>query len=82
MEQIITKESKSNKLLLVIGMSTAILLVSPIVGLLIAGYFFDRFFHTAPFFMIMGIIVGSVSGIMNVYRLMQMVQKRKNQKNV
>jgi len=64
---------------MLIGMSTAILLVSPVIILLVLGYFADKIFHTAPLYMIMGIVVGFVSGVINVFRMVQLMQRRKLQ---
>jgi F0F1-type ATP synthase assembly protein I len=69
----------TNKLGLIIGMSTAILLVTPVIILLVIGYFLDSIFHTSPLYLVIGIIVGFISGVVNVYRLMKLMQRRKNQ---
>ena len=62
---------------ILIGMSTAILLAAPVVILLFLGIFLDSVFHTGRTFMISGIIIGFVGGTFNVFRLMEMMQKRK-----
>jgi len=67
----------TNASFILIGMSTAILLVTPVIILLAIGYFFDGIFHTRPLLMILGIIVGFVSGIMNVFKLLKLMQKNK-----
>ena len=66
---------QSSRLLILIGLSTAFLLVMPILILLAVGYFADIFFHTKPLFTILGVIIGSVGGIMNVFRLLQTAKK-------
>ena len=72
------KESRMTMtLLFIMGMSTAFLLVTPVLILLAVGFFVDNFFHTAPFFIILGICIGLVGGVMNVFRLLQAIQKRK-----
>jgi len=63
------------------AMSTSILLVSPVAVLVAVGYFADKYFHTAPLYILIGGGVGFVSGIMNVFRMMKMIQKRKNNTN-
>jgi len=63
------------------GMSTAFLLVTPVLFLLVIGFFVDKFFHTAPFFMIIGIGIGLIGGTFNVFRLLQAMQKRKKNNN-
>jgi F0F1-type ATP synthase assembly protein I len=62
---------------ILVGMSTALLLASPVIILLFLGIFLDSMVHTGKLFTIGGIIVGFVGGIFNVFRLMQMMQKRK-----
>jgi F0F1-type ATP synthase assembly protein I len=63
--------------LIMMGMSTAFLLVTPVLLLLLLGFFVDKFAHTTPFYMILGIAIGLVGGTMNVFRLLQAMQKRK-----
>lgn len=71
-------ESKtSSTFLVMMGMSTAFLLVVPVLVLLAIGYFIDKIFHTTPFYMLLGIAIGLVGGMMNVYRLLQAMQKNK-----
>ncbi|MGI8419892.1 MAG: AtpZ/AtpI family protein [Candidatus Levyibacteriota bacterium] len=62
---------------ILIGMSTALLLATPVIILLFLGIFLDSFFHTGRLFTIGGVIIGFLGGIFNVFRLMQMMQKRK-----
>lgn len=75
-----TTKQTTYKFFLIMAMSTAILLVSPVIVLLGVGYFLDKFFHTAPLYMVLGGGVGFVSGIINVLRMMQLMQKRKKEK--
>ena len=73
-----TKNTKTTyKLFLIIATSTAILLVSPVLVLLAIGYFFDHLLHTTPLYMIIGSVIGFISGIYNVFRMMKLMQKRK-----
>ncbi len=65
------------KFFLIMAMSTAIVLVSPVLILLAAGYFADKFFHTAPLYMALGGGLGFISGVINVFRMMTLIQKRK-----
>jgi F0F1-type ATP synthase assembly protein I len=81
MEQKNIKENKTTyKLFIIMAMSTAILLVSPVLLLAALGYFLDKFFHTAPLFLIIGGVIGFISGITNVFRMMRLMQRRKRQK--
>lgn len=75
------ERKRSNTLFLLISMSTTILLVSPVAVLVAVGYFADKYFHTAPIFLIGGGIIGFASGISNVFRMTQMMQRRKKQTN-
>ena len=67
--------------LVMMAMSTTFLLIVPVLALLALGFFVDKIFHTAPFYMLLGIALGLVGGMMNVYRLLQAKQKRKNNLN-
>jgi len=79
MEQKNTKENKTTfKFFLIMAMSTSILLVSPVLILVALGFFLDKILHTAPLYMIVGGIIGFISGIINVFRMTQMMQKKKN----
>lgn len=72
------KQPRSKKaFFILVGMSALILLAAPMGILLILGFALDSFFHTAPTFMFMGAGIGLVSGIINVARLMKMMQNRK-----
>lgn len=62
---------------IMMGMSTAFLLVTPVLILLAIGFFADNFFHTTPFFLILGICIGLVGGVMNVFKLLQAMQRNK-----
>lgn len=63
--------------LIMLGMSTAFLLVTPVLILLLIGYFADKIFHTSPIFLLMGIAIGLVGGTVNVYKLLMAMQKNK-----
>lgn len=72
------EESKNTTaFFIMMGMSTAFLLVTPVLILLAIGFFADNFFHTTPFYMTLGICIGLVGGVMNVFRLLQAMQKNK-----
>jgi ATP synthase protein I len=71
-------ESKTTTgFLLMMGMSTAFLLVAPVLILLTIGYFLDIYFHTKPTLMLVGIGIGLIGGMINVFRLLQAMQKVK-----
>ena len=75
-EKELQPKSKTTFFILV-GFSTAFLLAAPVVILLFVGMFLDSIFHTAPTYLTLGIIVGFIGGIANVFRLMKLMQKRK-----
>jgi len=77
-EQKDTKDSKTtNKFFIIMAMSTTILLVSPVAILVALGYFIDKIFHTTPLYTIIGGIIGFVSGIINVFRMTKLMQRKK-----
>lgn len=53
-----------------VGMSTAILLATPVILLLGGGFLLDKLFNTAPYITLAGGIIGFVSGMINVYKLL------------
>jgi F0F1-type ATP synthase assembly protein I len=78
MEQKDKKVSKATyQLFIIMAMSTAILLVSPVAILIAVGYFADKIFHTTPLYILIGGAIGFVSGIMNVFRMTKMIQKKR-----
>lgn len=52
-----------------------ILLVGPVVFFLLLGLWLDSFFHTSPVFIVIGVIVGFVGSIFNVFRVMKITDK-------
>lgn len=75
-EETVKPKSKTTYFIFV-GFSTAFLLAAPVILLLFVGLFIDRTFHTGQTYLTLGIIVGFIGGIANVYRLMTLMQKRK-----
>ncbi|HSX09977.1 MAG TPA: AtpZ/AtpI family protein [Candidatus Saccharimonadales bacterium] len=73
-----TQNKSTTTFLIMMGMSTAFLLVTPVLLLLGLGFVVDKFFHTTPFYMVLGIAIGLIGGVANVYRLMQAMWKKKN----
>ena len=65
----VTKKKIEGKLLLLLGVSTAFLLATPIIVLLFVGMFLDSLFSSSPFFIIFLTILGAIGGTMNVIRL-------------
>jgi len=54
------------------------MLVSVLIGAF-GGYGLDRLFHTKPWLMIVGFILGSIAGFVSLFRLLQQ-ENKKNQK--
>jgi F0F1-type ATP synthase assembly protein I len=73
-----TETKTTTTFLIMMGMSTAFLLVTPVLILLLIGFFTDKFFHTTPFFMLLGIAIGIIGGTFNVFRLLQAMQRNKS----
>jgi F0F1-type ATP synthase assembly protein I len=71
------ESQRTTTFLIMMGMSTAFLLVTPVLLLLLLGFFVDKFAHTTPFYMILGMTIGLIGGVMNVFRLLQAMQKKK-----
>lgn len=55
-------------------MSTAILLVTPVIILMGAGFFFDTVFNTGHILLIGGGVIGFFGGMYNVYKLLTKVK--------
>lgn len=71
------KQTKSKTtFFLLIGMSTAILLATPVVVLSGLGFFLDTYLRTSPTFLIVGGIMGFVGGTINVYKLLTKMKQR------
>ncbi len=74
-EQESTPQSKSKMgYFIVISAGTVILLATPVVVLLFLGLFLDNYFNTKPVLVITGVVIGSVGGIVNIYRLMKLMK--------
>jgi F0F1-type ATP synthase assembly protein I len=72
--------SKNNKVYysLTIALSIVILLVSPVLSLLIIGYFIDNFSHTTPTFMSIGVVLGFLGSLVNITKLLKVVKEKKD----
>lgn len=69
------KEKRKLYYIIAIGGQITILLVGPVVFCLLLGFWLDSFFHTTPLFTIIGVIVGFVGSIFNVFRVMKIIDK-------
>lgn len=68
-----TKQRSKTTYFVLVGMSTAILLATPVIILTAAGFFLDKLFNTSPYLLIGGGILGFIGGITNVYKLLMRV---------
>lgn len=71
------KPKSKTTFFILIGCSTAILLAAPVIILLFLGKFLDSMLNTGNAFLIGGLVIGFISGTMNVFRLMKLMQRRK-----
>ena len=59
---------------LTIAASIGILLVTPVLSLLVIGYFLDLWLHTSPTCMITGIVIGFLSSLVNINKLLKTIK--------
>ena len=57
-----------------IAMSVGVVLLSNILGGTALGFFADRWCGTAPWLFLFGVVVGTVSAFIGLYRIMQRLQ--------
>lgn len=69
------KEKRKIYYIIAIGGQITILLVGPVVFFLFLGFWLDSFFYTTPLFIILGVIVGFIGSILNVFRVMKIIDK-------
>ena len=55
------------------------MMVSVLIGAF-GGYGLDRLFHTKPWLMIVGFILGSIAGFVSLFRLLEQENKKNKQK--
>ena len=55
------------------------MMVSVLIGAF-GGYGLDRLFHTKPWLMIVGFILGSIAGFVSLFRLLEQENKKYNKK--
>jgi len=53
-----------------IGLRVGVELVSAMIAGVGIGWFLDRWLHTTPFLLILGVLLGGAAGVANVWRLM------------
>jgi F0F1-type ATP synthase assembly protein I len=70
------KQRSKSAYFVIVGMSTAILLATPVIVLAGAGFLLDKLFNTTPLLLIIGGVAGFVAGMMNVYKLLMKMNKK------
>lgn len=65
--------SKENKLYysIILAASFGILIAVPVLILMALGYFIDKWLHTTPTFIAIGVVLGFVGSIINVMKLLK-----------
>ena len=67
-----SKLSENRKLALALSVGTV--LTSNVVGGIALGYFLDRWMKTAPWFIVTGLIVGTVSAFIGLHRIISRLE--------
>lgn len=55
---------------LALALSVGTIITSNVVGGIIVGYALDRWWNTAPWLMVVGIVLGTVGAFVGLYRIM------------
>lgn len=69
------KEKRKFYYIIAIGGQITALLVGPVVFCLLLGLWLDNTFYTSPLFVVLGVIIGFIGSIFNVFRVMKMMEK-------
>ena len=69
------KEKRKFYYIVAIGGQITFLLVGPVVFCLLLGLWLDSYFHASPFFLVLGVILGFIGSIFNVFRVMKIMDK-------
>jgi F0F1-type ATP synthase assembly protein I len=72
----IQKQRSKTAYFVIVGMSTAILLATPVIVLAGAGFLLDKLFNTSPILVLIGGVVGFISGMVNIYKLLMKMNKK------
>ncbi len=59
-----------------LALSAGITLFGSVLAMLVVGYLFDRFFNSYPYGLIVGIILGSLIGFIQFFRLTSQILKK------
>jgi F0F1-type ATP synthase assembly protein I len=69
------KENRKFYYIVGIGGQITILLVGPVVFCLFLGFWLDSIFHASPFFIILGVVIGFIGSVFNIFRVMEIINK-------
>lgn len=67
-----TRLTENRKLALAFSVGTVI--TSNIVGGIVLGYLLDRWFNTAPWLIVTGLVLGTVSAFVGIYRIVSRLE--------
>lgn len=68
-----TKQKSKVVFFTLFGLSTALLLVTPVLATALIGFLLDGYFHTKPFLLCILTAVGAIGGIVNVTKLLKTI---------
>lgn len=68
------QHSEQSKLAL--ALSVGAIITSNVVGGLVAGYWLDRWLHTAPWLIVVGLVLGTVGAFAGLYRIMSRLNQQ------
>jgi F0F1-type ATP synthase assembly protein I len=63
-----------------LGLELGFMIVIPLVGFMLLGLWADKSFHTLPLFTIIGLIVGLISSIVEVIKVILPFLEKRSQK--
>ncbi|MBU3978897.1 AtpZ/AtpI family protein [Patescibacteria group bacterium] len=69
------KEKRKIYYIIAICGQVTVMLVGPVVGCLLLGLWLDSIFHTSPLFIIIGVVIGFIGSIFNVFRVMKIISR-------
>jgi F0F1-type ATP synthase assembly protein I len=69
------RETRKTYYILAISGYITVFLVAPVVLCLVLGLWLDSFLHTTPLFVILGVIIGFAGSIINVFKVMEIINK-------
>lgn len=63
-----------------LGLELGFMIVIPLVGFMLLGLWADKSFHTLPLFTIIGLIIGLISSIVEVIKVILPFLEKRSQK--